>query len=149
MNPDTPYNDPIVKLTRKEEAAAFKGLNGTNGGFNDTHNVNYTNYVQGEKSSGGRGGTSGPGKKGKCGALLNDVVCSTSDDIPTLSSLNAESFSYKDIVEPTAKSISQSVPSYGESSSGGGGGAWYQGVGSGTGGDGLGGFACVYWQGAE
>ncbi len=150
VNPDTPYNDPIVKLTRKEEAAAFKGLNGTNGGFNDTHNVNYTNYVQGEKSAGGRGGTSGPGKKGKCGALLNDVVCSSSsDDTPTLSTISAESFTYKDIVEPTAKSISQSVPSYGESSSGGGGGAWYQGVGSGTGGDGLGGFACVYWQGAE
>lgn len=150
VNPDTPYNDPIVKLTRKEEAAAFKGLNGTNGGFNDTHNVNYTNYVQGEKSAGGRGGTSGPGKKGKCGALLNDVVCSSSsDDTPTLSTISAESFTYKDIVEPTAKSISQSVPSYGESSSGGGGGAWYQGVGSGQGGDGLGGFACVYWQGTE
>ena len=128
----------------------FKGLQGTDGGYNDKNNTSYTNYIQGEKSSGGRGGTSGKGKKGTCGALQNDVVCSSSnDDIPTITNLNAKSYSYKDIVEPTAQSISQPTPSYGESSSGGGGGAWYQGVGSGTGGDGLGGYACVYWQGAE
>ncbi len=148
VNPKTPYVESIVKLVAKNDATVHIGLNGTNGGYNDQNNMNYINYIQGTKSSGGRGGTSGLGKKGKCGALLNDVVCSSSsDDTPTLSTISAESFTYKDIVEPTAKSISQSVPSYGESSSGGGGGAWYQGVGSGTGGDGLGGFACVYWQG--
>ena len=124
-NPKITYVESIAKLVAKNDAKAYIGLNGTNGGFNDPNNSNYTNYIQGTKSSGGRGGTSGPGKKGTCGGLLNDVVCSTSsDDEPTVSALNALGFTYKDILEPTSKSISQATPTYGESSAGGGGGAW-------------------------
>lgn len=136
------YSEDIMSLAPSKKVLKT-GLDGTAGGVNDS---TYTNYTQGEFSAGGRGGTSGAGKKGACGGMLNDAVCTYSHDITP----NANSIKGKDMAVGDVKFLDLEVAeSYGESSSGGGGGAWQIQEGSGTGGDGLGGYACIWWEKAE
>lgn len=136
------YSEDIMSLAPSKKVVK-SGLAGTAGGVNDN---TYTNYIPGSFSAGGRGGTSGAGKKGACGAMLNDVVCTYSHDItPNVDTIKGGSMPVGDV-----KFLDMAVAeSYGESSSGGGGGAWQIQTGSGAGGDGLGGYACIWWEKTE
>ncbi len=136
------YSEDIISLAPSKKTTK-SGLAGTAGGVNDN---TYTNYIPGSFSAGGRGGTSGAGKKGACGAMLNDVVCTYSHDItPNADAIKGGSMPVGDV-----KFLDMAVAeSYGESSAGGGGGAWQIQTGSGAGGDGLGGYACIWWEKTE
>lgn len=136
------YSDDVTGLP-PSKLTSKTGLDGTQGGVNDS---TYTNYVPVTYSAGGRGGTGGTGKKGGCGGLLNDVVCTYATDIiPNAEAIKGISMQLSDVKFPD---LTQ-AENYGESGSGGGGGGWHMQTGSGQGGDGLGGFACIWWEKLE
>lgn len=136
------YSDDITGLP-PSKLTSKTGLDGTQGGVNDS---TYTNYVPVKYSAGGRGGTGGTGKKGGCGGLLNDVVCTYATDIlPTTDAIKGISMQLSEVKFPDLLQ----AENYGESGSGGGGGGWHMQTGSGQGGDGLGGFACIWWEKLE
>lgn len=136
------YSDDVTGLP-PSKLTSKTGLDGTQGGINtDIH----TNYVPVTYSAGGRGGTGGTGKKGGCGGLLNDVVCTYATNIiPNAEAIKGISMQLSDVKFPD---LTQ-AENYGESGSGGGGGGWHMQTGSGQGGDGLGGFACIWWEKLE
>ena len=109
------------------------------------------------RSAGGRGGTSGTGEKGKCGGLYNEAnVCTSvtvdeNNDIsePNQNALDGLGFGSGEINPPTKDSIVEATPKFGKAGAGGGGGAWYMGKDPGKGGDGLGGYVCIYWDKLE
>lgn len=136
------YSDDVTGLP-PSKLTSKTGLDGTQGGVNDS---TYTNYVPVTYSAGGRGGTGGTGKKGGCGGLLNDVVCTYATNIiPNTEAIKGISMQLSDVKFPD---LTQ-AENYGESGSGGGGGGWHMQTGSGQGGDGLGGFACIWWEKLE
>ena len=136
------YSDDVTGLP-PSKLTSKTGLDGTQGGINDSTD---TNYVPVTYSAGGRGGTGGTGKKGGCGALLNDVVCTyAANIIPNTEAIKGISMQLSDVKFPD---LTQ-AENYGESGSGGGGGGWHMQTGSGQGGDGLGGFACIRWEKLE
>ena len=136
------YSEDVTGLP-PSKFSTKTGLSGEQGGIND---ATHTNYVPVLYSAGGRGGTGGTGKKGGCGAMLNDVVCTYATDvIPDMTAINGVAMSANDIKFPDFTQ----ADNYGESGSGGGGGGWHMQTGSGQGGDGLGGFACIWWEKLE
>ncbi len=136
------YSDDVTGLP-PSKFTPKTGLDGTQGGINDdTH----TNYVPVVYSAGGRGGQGGTGKKGGCGGLLNDDFCTYATDIvPGMNTINGVGLAVGDVKFPDLTV----ADNYGESGSGGGGGGWHMQTGSGQGGDGLGGFACIWWEKLE
>ena len=81
--------------------------------------------------------------KGACGAMLNDVVCSYSTSVTP----NAETIKGGNVSPDTVAFPDLGIAeNYGVSGMGGGGGGWHTQAGSGKGGDGLGGFACIWWE---
>lgn len=112
-----------------------------------------TNTFKGIYFPGGRGGTSGTGTAGGCGALSNssDGHCTFEESIlPTGAMLTGKGFSdYNEIIHPVEKSLLTNPPSYGTAGAGGGGGGWYKNAGGGKGGDGMGGYVCVYWDNSD
>ncbi len=111
--------------------------------------LNGSDGVAGNESIGGRGGTSGSGTKGACGGLYVEEdeakgICKVSET--DNKRINGEGFTYEDIVTPNTKDVQNiSNTSYGIAGAGGGGGGWTRDLGSGKGGDGMGGYVCVYW----
>ncbi len=143
----------FTRLFSQGNFTGYKGLEGKAGGSGDA-----ANYKEGTRSAGGRGGTSGTGEKGKCGGLYNEAgVCSSVNIIddknnieePNQNSLNGQGFSGGDINIPTKDSIVEANPKFGKAGAGGGGGAWYIGKDPGKGGNGQGGYVCIYWDKLE
>lgn len=106
-----------------------------------------TDGTDGNKNVGGRGGNSGTGTKGGCGGLY--VETDMAKGICTVSNTDAkramgEGFTYQDIVQPTAGNVLSKT--FGTAAAGGGAGAFDETLSapSGKGGDGMGGYICVY-----
>ena len=142
----------FTRLFSQGNFTGYKGLEGKQGGSGEA-----SNYKEGVRSAGGRGGTSGTGEKGKCGGLYNEAnVCTSvtvdeNNDIsePNQNALDGLGFGSGEINPPTKDSIVEATPKFGKAGAGGGGGAWYMGKDPGKGGDGLGGYVCIYWDKLE
>lgn len=142
----------FTRLFSQGNFTGYKGLEGKQGGSGEA-----SNYKEGVRSAGGRGGTSGTGEKGKCGGLYNEANVCTSVTVdennnisePSQDMLNGLGFGSGEINPPTKDSIVEATPKYGKAGAGGGGGAWYIGKDPGKGGDGLGGYVCIYWDKLE
>jgi len=137
------YSPDILELG-SDKLVSRMGYDGTAGGLND---ANYTNYVPVKYSAGGRGGSVLNGLfKGACGSLLNDVVCTYNTTItPNQNELIGASVPADDLKFPDLTKAED----FGNYGRGGGGGAWHIDKGSGKGGDGLGGYACIWWDKVE
>ncbi len=142
----------FTRLFSQGNFTGYKGLEGKQGGSGEM-----SNYKEGVRSAGGRGGTSGTGEKGKCGGLYNEANVCTSVTVdennnisePSQDMLNGLGFGSGEINPPTKDSIVEATPKFGKAGAGGGGGAWYIGKDPGKGGDGLGGYVCIYWDKLE
>ncbi|MCX4274397.1 MAG: hypothetical protein OSJ27_01280 [Candidatus Gastranaerophilales bacterium] len=142
----------FTRLFSQGNFTGYKGLEGKQGGSGEA-----SNYKEGVRSAGGRGGTSGTGEKGKCGGLYNEANVCTSVTVdennnisePSQDMLNGLGFGSGEINPPTKDSIVEATPKFGKAGAGGGGGAWYIGKDPGKGGDGLGGYVCIYWDKLE
>ena len=149
------YDDAGGIFTRLFSQGNFRqgtGLSGKQGASGDT-----VNFKENVRSAGGRGGTSGTGEKGKCGGLYNEagVCASVSADtdnnisVPNQEELNGQGSTSGDVTPPTKSGIVEANPKYGKAGAGGGGGAWYVGKNPGRGGNGQGGYVCIYWDKLE
>lgn len=107
---------------------------------------------------GGNGGASGIQTPGGCAGMYlydnNSAKCIVDAVLENSSNGNAARFKLEDVVIPNMSNIINSI--YGTAGAGGGGGRWIAGTinddgtrsgGAGTGADGLGGYACIYWSG--
>lgn len=149
------YDDTGNIFTRLFSQGNFRqgtGLDGKQAASGDS-----ANYKENVRSAGGRGGTSGTGEKGKCGGLYNETgVCASvnadsNNDIPTPNQedLNGQGSTSGDVAPPTKEGVVSATPKYGKAGAGGGGGAWYVGKNPGRGGNGQGGYVCIYWDKLE
>ncbi len=149
------YDDTGNIFTRLFSQGNFRqgtGLDGKQAASGDS-----ANYKENVRSAGGRGGTSGTGEKGKCGGIYNETgVCASvnadsNNDIPTPNQedLNGQGSTSGDVTPPTKEGVVSATPKYGKAGAGGGGGAWYVGKNPGRGGNGQGGYVCIYWDKLE